>query len=253
MPDSRAHDPMPRDWSDAFSTLPLEAPPARGWAALAARLPPPVAAQPRGRRWPRRVAITAALALAAGLSIRWMNPSAPASAPAVATQSTPPADTRTPLIYGEALVAGRPAVVGARSVEAAAPFTATEDDSSVAAATTVRGVVRHARPAAPVEVPPALSIEALDALYAESARLEAVLAHLPDSSAGNVAALAISADLQDQVTHIDLALSQPTLPQATRTTLWEQRVDTLHQLTGVEATQRWQVALNDATADTAIY
>ena len=27
----------------------------------------------------------------------------------------------------------------------------------------------------------------------------------------------------------------------------------LRQLTGVEATQRWQVALNDTSADTAIY
>ena len=32
----------------------------------------------------------------------------------------------------------------------------------------------------------------------------------------------------------------------------QQIVDTLRQLTGVEATQRWQVALND-DADTAIY
>ena len=28
---------------------------------------------------------------------------------------------------------------------------------------------------------------------------------------------------------------------------------TLRQLTGVEATKRWQVALNDTSADTAIY
>ena len=54
------------------------------------------------------------------------------------------------------------------------------------------------------------------------------------------------------MTHIDLALSQPALPDMARTALWEQRVDTLRQLTGVEATQRWQVALND-DADTAIY
>ncbi|MBP7598714.1 MAG: hypothetical protein KA738_08105, partial [Pseudoxanthomonas sp.] len=93
----------------------------------------------------------------------------------------------------------------------------------------------------------------LDALYTESARLEAVLAQLPDTTVGNVAMLAVSADLQDQVAHIDLALSQPTLQESARAALWQQRVDTLRQLTGVEATQRWQVALNDTSADTAIY
>ncbi len=93
----------------------------------------------------------------------------------------------------------------------------------------------------------------LDALYTESARLEAVLAQLPDTTVGNVAMLAVSADLQDQVAHIDLALSQPALQESARAALWQQRVDTLRQLTGVEATQRWQVALNDTSADTAIY
>ena len=90
-------------------------------------------------------------------------------------------------------------------------------------------------------------------LYTESARLEAVLAQLPDTTVGNVAMLAVSADLQDQVAHIDLALSQPALQESARVALWQQRVDTLRQLTGVEATQRWQVALNDTSADTAIY
>ena len=52
MPDSRAREPMPRDWSDAFGALPLETPPDGAWQRLAAALPPvqvtpPPLSQPR--------------------------------------------------------------------------------------------------------------------------------------------------------------------------------------------------------------
>nr|WP_298131068.1 hypothetical protein [uncultured Pseudoxanthomonas sp.] len=236
MPDSRSRDPMPRDWRDAFGALPLEAPPEGGWQRIAAALPP-APASVRRARWRRpALALVATAFFAAVIPLmHWR-----------AVQTTPP-----PL--------QRPTVVATTTTPAPADQrlpTATELIPTASVATTDVAPPKVAR--APAASGPSTQAghdaapARLDALYTESARLEAVLAHLPDSGTGNVAALAVSADLQDQVAHIDLALSQPALPELTRTALWEQRVDTLRQLTGVEATRHWQVALNDS-ADAAIY
>ena len=35
MPDSRAREPLPRDWGDAFGGLPLETPPEGAWQRVA--------------------------------------------------------------------------------------------------------------------------------------------------------------------------------------------------------------------------
>jgi hypothetical protein len=233
MPDSRARDPKPRDWGDALAGLPLDTPPEGGWQRLAAALP--VAQMPARRtRWRRpALALVATAFFAAVIPLmHWR---------AVET-SPPPLQRATPAAMP---ITEAPAREPAPTVAPAASA-ATEDRvrSAVArASATPRANAHAARDTAPAR---------LDALYTESARLEAVLAQLPDSATGNVAALAVSADLQDQVAHIDLALSQAALPDVTRTALWEQRVDTLRQLTGVEATQRWQVAMND-DADTTVY
>lgn len=238
MPDSRAREPMPRDWADAFGALPLEGPPDGAWQRLAASLPP-VQAPARPTRWHRPALALAATAFFAAVIplMHWRNAEVTAPplqrAPAIATTS--PARPDAPV--GPS--ASEPAVGIPTDIATTPPL--------APASPVRRSVARH------VPVPATAEPSRLDALYTESARLEAVLAQLPDSNTGNVAALAVSADLQDQVSHIDLALSQPALPDATRTALWEQRVDTLRQLTGVEATQRWQVALNDTAADTAIY
>ena len=240
MPDSLSREPVPRDWRDAFGALSLETPPEGAWQRLAAVLPP-VQAAARPARWQRPALALAATAFFAAVIplMQWRNAETVAPplqrAPAIATTSPVLPDAPVPPSASEPIadipldVATTPRIADAAPVRQPA-----------------------ARPA-PVPVPATADPARLDALYTESARLEAVLAQLPDSSTGNVAALAVSADLQDQVSHIDLALSQPALPDATRAALWEQRVDTLRQLTGVEATQRWHVALNDAAADTAIY
>jgi len=238
MPDSRAREPLPRDWGDAFCGLPLETPPEGAWQRLAASLPP-MQAPARRTRWRRPALALAATAFFAAVIplMQWRNAEVTTPpllrAPTIATTSSARPDA-------PAAPSGNEPAIGIQTDIAATPPLAT--------ASPVRRSVPRVSPV-PATVEPAR----LDALYTESARLEAVLAQLPDSNTGNVAALAVSADLQDQVSHIDLALSQPALPDATRTALWEQRVDTLRQLTGVEATQRWQVALNDDDADTAIY
>lgn len=230
MPDPRAYKPMPRDWREAFGALPLEAPPEDGWQRLAASLPP-AKATTRTARWRRpALALVATTFFAAVIPLmHWR-----------AVQTTPPPLQRPASV---ATTAKAQSVAPKEVVETAAPASDAPDTSMPEAVATAPVARRPAARPAPTR---------LDALYSESAQLEAVLAQLPDSSTGNVAALAVSAELQDQVTHIDLALSQPALPDVTRTALWEQRVDTLRQLTGVEATRHWQVALND-DADSAIY
>lgn len=236
MPDSRAREPLPRDWGDAFGGLPLETPPEGAWQRVAIALPPAPAPDHR-TRWRRPALALAATAFFAAVVplLHWRTtvdsplPSQPAPLPEVATSApvvaTPKPPDRTSI-----------------AAEAQDVSTSARAPASRARQTPERAL--QARQHDPAR---------LDALYTESARLEAVLAQLPDSTVGNVAMLAVSADLQDQVAHIDLALSQPALQESARAALWQQRVDTLRQLTGVEATQRWQVALNDTSADTAIY
>lgn len=239
MPDSRARAPLPRDWADAFGNLPLEAPPEGAWQRIAAALPP-IHTPVRRTQWRRPALALAATAFFAAVAplLPWRTavdtplPPAHAPLPAIATR-LPRVATPEPLV--------RPAEVAAVAVQ---------DAPRVARSAPASGAQRtpgHAMPARQDSPAP------LDALYTESARLEAVLAQLPDNTVGNVAMLAVSADLQDQVAHIDLALSQPALRESTRAALWQQRVDTLRQLTGVEATQRWQVALDGTAADTAVY
>ncbi|MBD9468784.1 hypothetical protein [Pseudoxanthomonas sp. PXM01] len=236
MPDSLVRDEVPRDWRDAFGALPLEAPPEGSWQRLAATLPP-AHASARRARWRRPALALAATAFFAAV-IPLMHWRAVQTTPPPLQRAVPVTTIATPAPADAPVQTAIDAMPAAAAVrEDAAPPTVARAPAAA------RSTARAVRDPAPAR---------LDALYTESARLEAVLAHLPDSGTGNVAALAVSAELQDQVAHIDLALSQPALPDMARTALWEQRVDTLRQLTGVEATQRWQVALND-DADTAIY
>ncbi|TQM17514.1 hypothetical protein FB548_0899 [Pseudoxanthomonas sp. 3HH-4] len=251
MPDVRTRDAVPRDWGDAFAGLPLEAAPADSWAMLAARLPRPVVVQPH--RWPRRAAMAAALALAVVLPLRWTNPTTPSPArPTTSThQPAPPADKDSPPLYAEA-AKGLPIPIGTRATDAATT------SSKLQRGTLPVARQRAARPTGDVDpakaaAPPAT--DPLDALYAESAQLEAVLARLPESRMANAATEALSAGLQERVASIDMALSQAALPNDAQAQLWQARVDTLRQLTGVETTQRWQVARGEPYPhpDTAIY
>lgn len=242
MPDSRAPEHRLHGWDDAFAALPLETPPADGWRRLATRLPAP--APSRASRWRRPAfAVAATVTLAAVIPLAlWRTqqtvviPASPVAQPSPASPEAAVADSRV------------------ASTSTSAP-TAADDPPGTAAppsgvqASRLPASARRAATAA--RAPEAAS---LDALYAESAQLEAVLAQLPDGGAQNATALTLSADLHDQVAYIDAALSQPALTRDTRNRLWRERVDTLRQLTGVQATPHWQVAQAALpVSDTAIY
>lgn len=246
MPDREVLSGAPRNWSDAFAALPPESAPADGWARLSARLPPARRA-PARRATLRRFAIAAALALAVVLPARRVMqpagtlPQAPMP-PVVArvdagtlhaSSSQPtddaPANTQPPATPRDAATA---------SVETRAP-PRNRPTARAPAAT------RAPSPSAPAT---------LDTLYSESARLEAVLAQMPEARMSNAATEALSESLQERVARIDVALSQPAVADDARAELWQQRVDALRQLTGVTATQRWLVARGDVPAsDTQIY
>ncbi len=82
----------------------------------------------------------------------------------------------------------------------------------------------------------------LDRLYAESARLEALLQHARDSRVASGTAAALSAELDARLGAVDLALMQPGLDQARRLQLWNRRVALLRTFAGFEGTRRWLAA-----------
>jgi len=89
---------------------------------------------------------------------------------------------------------------------------------------------------------------ALPALIEESARLEALLAAttLPTASAP---ALALGADLEDQLAGIDARLTDTGLGPARQVQLWQQRLELLRELAGLQTTQQWLAARGEQGDD----
>jgi hypothetical protein len=208
MPDSRLQHPSsPSDWTEAFATLPLEAPAASAWPAIARRLD-----ARRRARWPLWLATAAALALVAVVPLQRL------------------ADDRVARPGDSAIVDA-----GSRAAPASAVSGAVGDDVGVATAD-------RPLPTGAVDRPDRTEFERL---YAESAQLEAVLAMARDDRVASGPAAALSDELDAYLTSIDAALSQPALPRSQRLALWDQRVDALRQVAGFASTQRWLAANGD--------
>lgn len=79
----------------------------------------------------------------------------------------------------------------------------------------------------------------LPRLYAESAQLEALVALARDDRVASASGAVLAGELDAHIGLIDAALSQPDLSPAQRSALWQQRVDALRELAGVESTERW--------------
>jgi len=240
----------PLGWGDAFAGLPQDTPDAGGWQRLQARLP--VASSPRlRRRWPLWLGAAASLGLALALPL-WMSREAAIDLPAPAiTQrtGTPPSMPANP----------RPLA----STPSQAPRVRHDDDTAAevdAIATAKAGSAStRSRPPrmAPAQRPirtvaePAgatrlassdATTQRLESLYAESAQLEQLLAIVRDERVASGASAALSGELDSRVVAIDATLTQPALDDAQRADLWDQRVDALQQLVGIEATNRLYAA-----------
>lgn len=257
MPDTHhRQSPRPVDWHQAFAALPQEAPPARAWETLSARLD-----ARRTRRWPAWLALAAALALVALLPLRQAgdgaaNGAMPTGAAPVATAprqdatadshdlpvaATQVAATRAQPRPAPADVASTgPAAAPARRVAQASPKPAPKQPPA-----TVAGPATEAtRP----DVANDSAAATLQPLYAESARLEALLSLARDDRVASASAAIVADALDAQVANIDATLADPALDDARRLQLWGDRVDALRQAAGFEGTQRLLASQGQADA-----
>lgn len=221
MPDASPHrPPHPLDWSEAFAALPQEAPPARAWEQVAARLD----RRRRGRLVPAWIGLAAAATLAA--VALW--PRAPAPEPV-----RDPVAGATGVANPEPIPRREPQITASPIAVAAAPPTRVASEPA-----------EPSRARLPAATTPAAE-PSMARLYRESAQLEALLAAARDQRMGSAGAMLLADALDDQVAGIDAALSASPLDPARRESLWQARVDLLRQAVGFESTQRLVASRGD--------
>lgn len=91
--------------------------------------------------------------------------------------------------------------------------------------------------------------DSLSQLQARSAQLEALVALARDDRVGSAGSALITAALDARIATVDATLSQSGLDTDRRQALWDERVQLLQQLAGIESTARWLAAhgtLHDA-------
>jgi hypothetical protein len=226
----------PRDWSEAFAALPPETPPADALSPVFARLPA-TPARPRFRRawW---IPVAAALALAAVIPL-WMDRSGRhvVERPAVAAAIPAPKQTQTldARLRGHDGAAATTVRSGVPTPQVAKPEPENSAPVRIAKAERPHRKPHPVRKSAPTGDPPE---SAMEPLYAESARLEALLALARDDRAASATAAALGSDFEARVAGIDAALAQPTLAPQRRLELWRERVSALRAYASFESTQR---------------
>lgn len=268
MPDYRVPPDEPRNWSEAFSALPLASPEEDLWAQLKAEVPAPVAPI-RRRRW--TAAAAAVLVMALLLPVAWMQRAPPAqpaaglarlpAASTAAPAAGAPASLDTPRNEGQGPVSP-PASASTVSLPGAAPATTPNPghDSSTPeagqASTALAGTSAPAlviprssasRSSAPKAGKPqsdglaanASRADPLPARYARSAQLESLLAEIRDDRVTSGAAATLADEYESRLALIDASLSDPSLSQAARVGLWDERIEALQQLVAFAGTQRW--------------
>lgn len=122
------------------------------------------------------------------------------------------------------------------------PFTTWLVGGAVAAALALAIVLplsqQPAAPEADLAAAPGGETAGLDALYEESARLEALLAVSADHSVASGSAAALANALSGRLQSIDLVLADPRTDAALRLPLWQQRVEVLRDLAALEGTRQ---------------
>ena len=235
----------PGNWSDAFNRIPMESPERDAWSRLALEIHPPARPAARIFRW--AAAAIVALAIALPLA-RLARDAGTPETPLLAAQAPMPLATPEP-----ANVMPVDAVEETPAIFDKAPLPPEQRQVSIAGAvdrdTTRRPATAVTASAAnhpdtgaePISIVDATAIgqDSLPDLYAESAQLEALLTEMQDARVSSGPAAALAAQYESRLATIDASLSDPALPDDSRTTLWNQRVDALRELVGFEATQRW--------------
>lgn len=234
MADASRHTPPP-DWRDAFAALPLESPPASRWSAIDAALDRNDAPASPGRAtWPRRVAWAAMLAAVVLPAALWLRPGdvAPSRTPFATAPASPASATPT--------LATAPAPAASPSRVAPAPVMTSRAQAPAVriAQQATASVTRH--PASPPQAKPwprarvatghgdeASLQAAFEPYYAESARLERVIASTRDPRVGSGPAASLAGALDGELAAIDARLAQPDLDAGQRLALWRERVDVL--------------------------
>lgn len=269
----------PNGWNEAFAALPMETPPADGWTRITRALDAPASrrdAMQRERRMSWMIGLASAAVLAAvawsPLSL-WLQEGTETARPIVATTETPglrgpAAPLRTETVSAAPAtksVAGEIRVVSPE-VSTPAPKTTHRRPTP-----TARAAARQSRiepsPAAASAVssqtvqPDTASLAAsttsdaaldpLQKLKAQSAQLEALVALARDERVANASSELLSSELDSGIAAVDAALAQQDLADTRKQELWQQRVDLLQQLAGVEATSRW-LAAQGASNETAL-
>ena len=79
----------------------------------------------------------------------------------------------------------------------------------------------------------------LDALMAESAQLEALLATVSRDEVGSANTLLLGLELEDRIARLDQTLAAPGLSDTERTALWRERVATLRDYASLQGTAQW--------------
>ncbi|GAB3099402.1 hypothetical protein [Lysobacter terrae] len=269
MPDefapAAAMDGAPRTWGEAFASLPLEVPAGDTWNRIAHRVDAPAMRQRtthRERRmsWLIGVASAAVLVLAAWSPLsQWLSGGDAPPSSAVATVSTAPG----------VLVPAAPARTEPRNPDVVTPVatastgTANADPTPSPArlASAHRKAVHKPHPQAqlaqtavaqspaatsavslPSSDATATSADPLGPLKLQSAQLEALIALARDERVANASNEWLSSEIDAGIAVVDAALSQSDVAPSRQQELWQQRVDLLQQLAGVEATSRWLAA-----------
>lgn len=102
---------------------------------------------------------------------------------------------------------------------------------------------RDADPATPSPAAaPTPGQASLAPLYAESARLEAVLGQLREERVYSGAAAVIGSELEARLAAVDMALARPGLEPGREYALWHQRIELLRELVDFEGTRLWLAA-----------
>jgi hypothetical protein len=237
----------PSGWSDVFAALPMAAPPASAWPAIAAQLDQkkkPV----RNRAW---LALAASLFALTALPVAWMLRDTDRNTGPIAT--LPATIVRTPItdtpsaIADPVIIAPIIAPIG-DDRSAQTPSIAVNTLRPAQTNTARRSADRARRHTA--KMPPATGTAqsiaqtpddadtTLETLYIASAQLETLLTFARDTRVESGPAAALASSYDAELANIDARLAQPGLEVGQQRALWQARVDTLQRSAGFESNLR---------------